>query len=324
MIWVGTDDGKVQVTEIRRQLDGRDAGARRGRRAGRIGRSRACSRRRTTPPRRSCRRAVSDTTTSSRSSSRPPTPASRGRHHRQSSQRADQRRRPGSQEPEPAHRRHRHGGSCLDRRRREWSRLKANLPTVAVHDLTIHPRENDLVLGTYGRAIWVGDITPLQDLVGRDARQERPSLRHRAAGAVRLRRDRQLLPVRYGTLDAPNEPEAIVINYYVKADVEAGARITVTDERPRGRDVDGPGATRAESRAVAAWRRWWPRRRAPRRRAAAGRRLHGHARSRRREDDQAGEDSRAALGDGPVFHSFGTKRDRPHTAARPSPKGPKL
>jgi hypothetical protein len=47
---------------------------------------------------------------------------------------------------------------------RTWARLKANLPTVAVHDLTIHPRENDLVLGTYGRAIWVGDITPLQEL----------------------------------------------------------------------------------------------------------------------------------------------------------------
>ena len=45
-----------------------------------------------------------------------------------------------------------------------WWRLKANLPTVAVHDLTIHPRENDLVLATYGRAIWAGDMTPLQEL----------------------------------------------------------------------------------------------------------------------------------------------------------------
>src|SRR4029079_18833101 len=45
-----------------------------------------------------------------------------------------------------------------------WSQLKANLPTVPVQDLTVHPRENDLVLGTYGRAFWVGDITPLQEL----------------------------------------------------------------------------------------------------------------------------------------------------------------
>ena len=45
-----------------------------------------------------------------------------------------------------------------------WQRLKADLPTVPVHDLTIHPRENDLVLGTYGRGIFVGDITHLQEL----------------------------------------------------------------------------------------------------------------------------------------------------------------
>jgi hypothetical protein len=45
-----------------------------------------------------------------------------------------------------------------------WERLKANLPTVPVHDLTIHPRENDLALGTYGRGIFLADITHLQEL----------------------------------------------------------------------------------------------------------------------------------------------------------------
>ena len=34
-----------------------------------------------------------------------------------------------------------------------WFRLKANLPDVAVHDLMIHPRENNLVIATYGRAL---------------------------------------------------------------------------------------------------------------------------------------------------------------------------
>lgn len=38
-----------------------------------------------------------------------------------------------------------------------------NFPTVAVHDLLVHPRENDLILGTHGRALWVfDDATPLQ------------------------------------------------------------------------------------------------------------------------------------------------------------------
>jgi hypothetical protein len=46
----------------------------------------------------------------------------------------------------------------------EWTPLKADLPTVPVHDLAIHPRENDLVIGTYGRGVFIGDITPLQEL----------------------------------------------------------------------------------------------------------------------------------------------------------------
>ena len=42
-----------------------------------------------------------------------------------------------------------------------WEQLKANIPPVVVRDLLVHPREGDLVVGTYGRAAWVGDITPL-------------------------------------------------------------------------------------------------------------------------------------------------------------------
>ena len=46
-----------------------------------------------------------------------------------------------------------------------WQRLNNNLPTVAVHDLVIHPRDNDLVAATHGRSLWIlDDITPLQQL----------------------------------------------------------------------------------------------------------------------------------------------------------------
>ncbi len=39
------------------------------------------------------------------------------------------------------------------------------MPTVAVHDLLIHPRDNDLIAGTHGRGVWIlDDITPLQQL----------------------------------------------------------------------------------------------------------------------------------------------------------------
>ena len=42
--------------------------------------------------------------------------------------------------------------------------MKNNLPTIPVHDLVIHPRENDLVVGTHGRGFYITDITPLQEI----------------------------------------------------------------------------------------------------------------------------------------------------------------
>jgi photosystem II stability/assembly factor-like uncharacterized protein len=46
-----------------------------------------------------------------------------------------------------------------------WSRFMNDMPTVAFHDLVIHPRDFDLVAGTHGRSIWiVDDLTPLQQI----------------------------------------------------------------------------------------------------------------------------------------------------------------
>lgn len=38
-----------------------------------------------------------------------------------------------------------------------WKQLKSGLPTIAVRDIALHPRENDLVLGTFGRGFYVLD-----------------------------------------------------------------------------------------------------------------------------------------------------------------------
>jgi photosystem II stability/assembly factor-like uncharacterized protein len=48
----------------------------------------------------------------------------------------------------------------------QWVRLHLkNLPPVAVRDIVIHPRENDLILGTHGRSIWIlDDASPLQQM----------------------------------------------------------------------------------------------------------------------------------------------------------------
>ncbi|MBK8250878.1 MAG: hypothetical protein IPK85_26295 [Gemmatimonadetes bacterium] len=48
----------------------------------------------------------------------------------------------------------------------DWTRLHlGNLPSVAVHEVLVHPRDNDLVLATHGRALWVlDDATAVQQM----------------------------------------------------------------------------------------------------------------------------------------------------------------
>lgn len=52
---------------------------------------------------------------------------------------------------------------------KNWTELKNNMPTVAFNDLVIHPTENDLVLATHGRGVWILDnLNPLQEFNGAD------------------------------------------------------------------------------------------------------------------------------------------------------------
>jgi photosystem II stability/assembly factor-like uncharacterized protein len=55
-----------------------------------------------------------------------------------------------------------------------WAQFKGgHIPAVAVRDIAIQPRDNDLVLATHGRGIWiVDDITPLRHLTSELAAQE--------------------------------------------------------------------------------------------------------------------------------------------------------
>jgi len=46
-----------------------------------------------------------------------------------------------------------------------WVQIKGGLPTIAVRDMVVHPREGDLVVATFGRGFYVlDDITPLRQL----------------------------------------------------------------------------------------------------------------------------------------------------------------
>jgi photosystem II stability/assembly factor-like uncharacterized protein len=45
-----------------------------------------------------------------------------------------------------------------------WNRMKNGITTNPVHDLAIHPREHELIVGTHGRGMFIADISGLQAL----------------------------------------------------------------------------------------------------------------------------------------------------------------
>ena len=54
-----------------------------------------------------------------------------------------------------------------------WNRWTNGFPTTPVMDLVVHPRDGDLVIGTFGRAFWIlDDIRPLRELASNNALTE--------------------------------------------------------------------------------------------------------------------------------------------------------
>jgi len=116
---------------------------------------------------------------------------------------------------------------------KHWVRMKNNMPTNEVYDLVIHPRDNDLVVATHGRGIFVMDITPLQEM--------NPELLqknvHLFEVKPRIRWSYRSRSGNYGNryFVAPNEPVGLVINYYLKDKSEEKVQIRITD--PYGEEL---------------------------------------------------------------------------------------
>ena len=97
-----------------------------------------------------------------------------------------------------------------------WSRYKGgNMPAVAVRDLEVQLRDDDLVIGTHGRGIWiVDDITPLRNLAaGATSRgaafvQTKPVVQVLSAGGGWANGDAEFI--------GPNPPGDAVITYYLQ------------------------------------------------------------------------------------------------------------
>jgi len=125
-----------------------------------------------------------------------------------------------------------------------WRRLKNGLPTVPVFDLQIHPREHDLILATHGRSFWIMDnISSLEGLndqvLSTDVKlfDTRPGVQWKMANYRGFTGTSLFL--------APNAPGGMVLDYFAKT---AGpVRITIADKS--GKEVRQLNA-RAEAGVV--------------------------------------------------------------------------
>ncbi len=95
-----------------------------------------------------------------------------------------------------------------------WTRIKSNLPVVPVDDLAIHPRENDLIVGTHGRSAWIlADVTPLEHLSTElldEAGQLFPQK------PVTMWAQKGDWPFYGATFSASNPPRGALIRYYLR------------------------------------------------------------------------------------------------------------
>ncbi len=107
-----------------------------------------------------------------------------------------------------------------------WKELKLNLPTVAVHDLVV--KDDDLVVGTHGRSIFIlDDLTPLREWSA--AIEAKPSHLFSARPAVRW----QLEPPVSSHTKGPGEnpPAGAVVHYWLKDEPREDVVLEVLDEK---------------------------------------------------------------------------------------------
>ncbi len=108
-----------------------------------------------------------------------------------------------------------------------WTALKMNLPTVPVDDIVIHPRENDLILGTHGRSIWVlDDITPLEQLDSKSLAADVHLFDMRPATAWRIYGHKGNTGHKFFV--AKNPPYGALITYSLKSKLDDKAKLTIS------------------------------------------------------------------------------------------------
>ena len=121
----------------------------------------------------------------------------------------------------------------------QWVRLENGLPTVPVDDIKIEPRENDLVIGTHGRGIWImDDITPLEELTPEAITSEARLFGIQPAVSYNLYTPQGWTP---GIFSAPNPPMGARMRYHL-AEAPDEVSLSITDLRGQPiRKLEGTG-----------------------------------------------------------------------------------
>ncbi|OYX76811.1 MAG: hypothetical protein B7Y82_10495 [Sphingomonadales bacterium 32-65-25] len=133
-----------------------------------------------------------------------------------------------------------------------WLPLRSGLPTNSVQGLMVHPRENDLVIGTHGRGFWVLDDINLVEKLTPDVVASHSYL-------APLRRGTQIRDVPRGRKNAGNSyfttknpPRGAIIDYWLGSAAE-GQKVSIEIMDSVGKTVRSltqPVAKRGAQRAV--------------------------------------------------------------------------
>lgn len=126
-----------------------------------------------------------------------------------------------------------------------WVRFMNNLPVVRIDDVLVHPRDGDLVLATHGRSVWImDDITPLQEM--RTEMLSEPvhlfTSRETVAWANDVQKGRYVAGDKNWT--GENAPPGTAIHYYLAGAASGPVRITISDPitGEAFRTLEGTGA----------------------------------------------------------------------------------
>ena len=112
----------------------------------------------------------------------------------------------------------------------EWKRFMNGLPTVRIDDMLVHPRDNDLILGTHGRSIYVmDDITALQQMSDTTTASDAALFDIRPSVAWATDIQKAVLVEGAKFFRGQNPPQGSAISYWLKSQPGSDVRVTISD-----------------------------------------------------------------------------------------------